>query len=117
MTEQRAKVASVGRIRDPAVAAAVGKCWLWRWSRRVPAYSRMVLTDKIERLHDDEPCGFCEYPADGLIRALEEFVEWSGLSTEAVDSGRPFRPEVEAFIRLPNEEQHRLVRDAQYGDA
>jgi hypothetical protein len=102
----------VGLIRDPVVAVAASKCWLWRWTKRVHP-SQRVLIAGIEGLHGDQPCNFCEYPADGLIVALDEFLVWSGLGKRDTEVTE-FRPAIEAFVMLPPEEQKRRISEAQY---
>lgn len=95
-------------IRDPAIAVAVGKCWLAR------TRSAFAVT-----AHHPEECGFCEMPLDKLIWSLEEFNEWSGVGyrQDRFDPSnptiRPWRVEIERFDSLPREEQDVMVRRAQ----
>lgn len=102
----------VGIIRDPIIAVAVAKCWLWRWTKRVNQYDRKMLPG-IEGLHLDAPCNFCDYPADALVAALEEFVAWSGIGKQVAEPVE-FRSQIEAFVMLPLEEQRRRVNAVQY---
>lgn len=91
-----------GVIRDPSNAIAAAKCWLSRWR------SIALIGIKSESIHPGE-CGWCEYEPDFLIDAVREFGSWSGSTGEGV----PLRPEVEAFLTLPYEEQAVQVRRAQ----
>ena len=64
-----------------------------------------------------EDCGFCEYPAEKLINAVSDFMEWAEPPTRMGDA-TALRPEVEAFLALTHEEQKEEVRRAQgYLDA
>lgn len=110
----RGKVERVGVIRDPSIAAAAAKCWLWRWTKQIHKIDREGLGPALMKLHaEEEPCNFCDYPADGLVIALEEFVGWAGLTKDSDVTS--LRPELEAFIMLPPQEQRRHVLAAQYG--
>lgn len=97
----------VSVIRDPAIAVAAAKCHLARWKMG------QVLGIATNAFHPEE-CGFCDYPADRLAEAITEFANWAGLyQTKKSDEPLPVRDDVERFLMLPREEQHRLVEKAQ----
>jgi hypothetical protein len=101
----------VSVIRDPAIAAAAGKCWLARWNGGKGA-SRM-LGIPVNSFHPQD-CGFCEYPTDRLLESVDEFVKWAGLKPpEAMDEIGVIRESVEMFMAQPAHEQSRLVMKAQ----
>jgi hypothetical protein len=96
-------------IRDPAFAAAAGKCWLAR-----------MMGGKVGSVVADHPeeCSFCEFDPEYLIDRIEEFLRWAGLdAVDEIKRGepevRPLRATVEAFQMMGAEEQRRLVRKAQ----
>ena len=97
-------------VRDPAVAVAISKCWLGRWSKRATGTDRLI--PGLSELHPDR-CNFCDMPTDELIQMLSEFLDWAGMRPDAESSD--FRPSIEAFLLLPPEEQKRLVYAEQYG--
>lgn len=96
-------------IRDPAFAAAAGKCWL---ARMMGGKVGSVVAD-----HPDE-CSFCEFDPEYLIDRIEEFLHWAGMTRDdAVRYGepivKPLRHQVEAFMMTSDDEQRRLVQKAQ----
>lgn len=96
-------------IRDPAFAAAAGKCWI---ARMMGGRVGSALAD-----HPEE-CAFCEFPPEYLVGRIEEFMHWAGLNpVDEFKPGepmvRPLRSSVEVFQMLPTAEQQRLVRRAQ----
>ena len=93
-------------LRNPAEAIAVSKCWLNTWARTSPQ-----MLPKAETFHP-ETCAFCEQPRDLLIQALEEFRDWSSISS-LTDDGLMPRLEIEQWLSLPVFEQNRLVAKAQ----
>ncbi len=56
-------------IRDPAFAAAAGKCWL----------ARMMggRVGNVVAAHPTE-CAWCEFPPEYLIDRISEFLHWAG---------------------------------------
>lgn len=105
MTEGRGRVQV---LRDPATAIAAAKCFLSRTQNRL----------SLGAFHSEE-CDFCETSLDVLIRALEEFGTWSGISYRETrydplnPALRAWRPEIESFAQLPREEQLKMVEVAQ----
>jgi hypothetical protein len=91
-------------LRDPAMAAAIAKCLI----------ARMEPASRITRQAHPMQCRWCKYTFGRLADALNEFNTWAGW--EGLD--RPpgnqdpdwptLEPQVEAFMRLPYEEQIRL---------
>lgn len=101
----------VSVIRDPAIAAAAGKCWLARWQGG-KAMSRITGIQS-NSFHPDE-CGFCDYPTDRLVEAVAEFNEWAGLNPiNFMDEPMVARGAVEMFMTNTTAEQRRLVMKAQ----
>jgi hypothetical protein len=99
-------------IRDPAVAIAAAKCWMARWQGK-RSFSSIAAMPDLNKAHPDE-CGFCEYPPDYLMQALEEFVEWAGFKSSDTNLElAQVRTEIEAFTTLPPEMQAEAVRRAQ----
>lgn len=92
-------------IRDPAVAIAVAKCWL------ASEYGRSLPGIPVTAFHPEE-CPFCEFDRDGMMEALEEFVAWSGISS---DEETPLRLQIESWMTLPAEVQRQHVQRAQGG--
>ncbi len=96
-------------IRDPAYAAAAGKCWLAR-----------MMGGRVGNVVADHPgeCSFCEFEPEYLIGRIEEFLHWAGLNPiDEIRIGepilRPLRNQVESFQMLGDAEQKALVRKAQ----
>jgi hypothetical protein len=96
-------------IRDPAFAAAAGKCWLSR-----------MMGGRVGSAVADHPleCSFCKFDLDYLCDRIEEFLHWAGM--ERIDEHRPGEPtvypvrtEIESFMMQTKTEQERLVRKAQ----
>ena len=98
-------------IRNPAEAVAAAKCWLATWSKAGGGAN----LPPVDSYHPDK-CVYCEQPRDFLIRVLEEFRDWSFISSY-VDDETPLRLEVEQFLALPTHEQDRLVKKAQSTEA
>ena len=90
-------------VRDPAVAIAMARCWLASWS------SRSLIGLDINEFHPDN-CGFCEIPRETIMEMLEEFADWSNISS--YDESVPLRAEIEAWETLPREEQKTMVERA-----
>lgn len=102
----------VAAVRDPAVAIAGAKCWLARWNGGEGARAAGL---QVASFHP-RPCEFCQVSTDGLIRMIEEFLVWSGITPPerfTDETITPLRAEVEGFLTLPTEEQERLVAEAQ----
>ena len=95
-------------VRDPAMAAAIAKCIM----ASVEPSSRLIF-----QVHPS-PCRYCEFSFERRLRALLEFNEWAGWAAldkppGLVDPDWPtLEPQVEAFMRLPYEEQLRLTEQA-----
>jgi len=100
MTE-RVSRGQISVVRNPAVAIAMSKCWLADWKDSLPSID----------FHPDT-CAFCDTPRDLLMKQLEEFKTWSGVS-DIVTEEQPLRLEIEQWETLPVHEQVRLVRKAQ----
>lgn len=94
-------------IRNPAEAVAIAKCWLAFWSSKGGGSNLPPLDS-----YHPGTCQFCDKPRDLLIRALEEFRDWSFISAYE-DNETPLRLEIEQFLALPTHEQNRLVAKAQ----
>ena len=94
-------------IRNPAEAVAIAKCWLAFWATRGGGTGLPPLDS-----YHPAKCAYCEQPRDLLIRALEEFRDWSFISAYE-DDETPLRLEIEQFLALPTHEQNRLVEKAQ----
>ena len=93
-------------IRDPAVAIAVAKCWLAsKYGASPPDIPAVTV------FHPEE-CPFCDFERDGMMEALEEFVAWSGISS---DEETPLRLQIESWLTLPSEVQEQHVKRAQGG--
>jgi hypothetical protein len=73
-------------VKDPAVIAALGHCWMARW--------RGLGAGMIESRHPRE-CGWCEYPAELLLSAIRAF-DFEGFEARRF-SGRPY-PEQVALV-------------------
>jgi hypothetical protein len=87
----------------------MAKCWLNTWVVRAKTAGIDLGLGNGERFLHQTQCGYCDVPRDLLIRALEEFQEWSGISSfEDV----PLRAEIEAFETMHKAEQQRLVAKA-----
>lgn len=95
-------------IRNPAEAIAMSKCWLATWVRHAGASAQKMGIPAVDSFHPGK-CAYCDEPRDYLIRALERFRDWSGISSDDA----PLRLEIESFQTLPAHEQTRLVRKAQ----
>lgn len=93
-------------LRDPATAAAAGKCVMTRWNKGGGARMVGLPTNSF---HPQE-CGFCEYPVDQLMEALAEFNAWAGLiEPSTLDHPLPLREEIEMFLSLAPADQQALV--------
>lgn len=103
-------------IRDPAVAIAAAKCLL---ARQFPPGTGL----KLSAFHPEE-CAFEEMETPYLMSKVLEFNTWAGMyeaSNYEYDPDKPpmaeLQPRIEAWNRLPDAEQTRLVREAQGYDA
>lgn len=85
----------------------MAKCWLASWMPPDPSAFGMP---PVGSFHP-ESCGFCDMPRDMLIRMLEEFQDWSLISS--YNDEVPMRAEVEAWQTLSREQQEIKVRQAQ----
>lgn len=81
-------------ITDPAVAQAIGLCWL---ARRDGLPEISVLRSAVAQLHQT-PCSWCDFPPEHLIRLLEDHEI----------------PEAEetAFWRMPGQARLKLINRA-----
>ena len=79
-------------VRDAAVAAAIGKCWL----ARKPGMPFNVRTNHVT-------CGWCSYDLDVLMESLCGFWRWTGCPDECARFER-LAPSVQA--RLTEEAAH-----------
>ena len=95
-------------LRDPAVASAVAKCIV----------NTLEPASKLAQQAHPGKCRFCDVDFDRKISALTEFNQWAGWAAldkppDLVDPDWPeIEPQVEAFMRLPLEEQQRLAAKA-----
>lgn len=85
----------------------MAKCWLATWTRR----AGNVGLPSVDSFHATK-CSYCDEPRDFLIQMLEEFRDWSFISTDLTDD-QPLRLEIEQFLAMPTAEQLRLVEKAQ----
>jgi hypothetical protein len=100
----------VSVIRDPAIAVAAAKCWMARWNG---GRSAKMVGLTVNSFHPAE-CGFCDFPAERLIEAVDEFNTWAGLKPPRfIGESSAVRDTVETFLSLPVHEQKRLVGKAQ----
>ncbi len=97
-------------LRDPAMAAAIAKCLV----------ARMEPATRLSRQAHPMECRWCKYPFGRLADALNDFNTWAGWESLNQPPGDPdamLEPQVEAFMRLPYEEQIVLTaRAAGYPD-
>ena len=108
MTEPRGR-GSLSAVRDPAMAVAMAKCWLASWTSRAKAANVRTGLPPVDSFHGYE-CGFCDVPRDIIIRQLEEFTTWSGISS--YDEDIPLRAEIESWEMVHSDEQKRRVLKA-----
>jgi len=99
MTE-RVSRGSISVIRNPAIAVAMAKCWLADWKATIPAAN----------FHPDT-CAYCDTPRDLLMKQLEEFRDWAGISVIELEES-PLRMEIEQWETMPVAEQTRLIQKA-----
>lgn len=103
--EERAKAKL---LRDPAMAAAIAKCLI----------ARLEPKSRITAQAHPMQCRWCKYPFVKLGEALDEFNQWAGwLGLDQPPGNQDpdwptLEPMVEAFMRLPYEEQIRLTAKA-----
>lgn len=99
-------------LRDPAAAIAAAKCWLARWNDGAGARFAGL---QVATFHP-RACDYCSAPPEALIDLIENFLVWSGIQPPErfTDEGlTPLRADVEGFLTLPQEEQEKLVQEAQ----
>jgi len=82
----------------------MAKCWLATWVQRAGP----VGLPPVDSFHP-AVCAYCGEPRDLLIKMLEEYRDWAGISKDDA----PLRLEIESWLTLPAIEQERLVRKAQ----
>jgi hypothetical protein len=91
------------------MAIAMAKCWMATWTRRAERAGIGSGLPPTDSFHVEE-CAFCDMPRDMIIRALDEFVEWSGISS--YDESVPLRLEIESWETVSSTEQTRRVAKA-----